>query len=150
MPNLYVVLSWFFSCWERKNCLQNWANSQKDNYFHSKGQPRTILSKKSCHFVNLLSFASISFFLSLRKITRLNSQQPKTRGHVEHLYVVLQLLRSEFLRILEIWRILEMLQEKTDDFSYSYIFSINVSLKKSLVFINKPWVEHQSYIFQVL
>ena len=43
-----------------------------------------ILSENSCHFVNLLSFASSSFFLSLRKITWLNSQQPKTRGHVEH------------------------------------------------------------------
>ena len=31
------------------------------------------------------SFASSSFFLSTIKITRLNSQQPKTRGHVEHL-----------------------------------------------------------------
>ena len=26
----------FFSCWERKNCLQSWANLQNDNYFHSK------------------------------------------------------------------------------------------------------------------
>ena len=40
--------------------------------------------QSSCHFVNLLSFASSSFFLSLRKIMCLNSQQPKTRGHVEH------------------------------------------------------------------
>ena len=37
-----------------------------------------------CHFVNLFIFASSSFFLSLRKITWLNSQQPKTRGHEEH------------------------------------------------------------------
>ena len=36
-------------------------------------------------FVNFLSFASSSFLLSLRKITWLNSQQPETRGHVEHL-----------------------------------------------------------------
>ena len=35
--------------------------------------------------MNLLTFASSSFFLSLRKITWLYSQQPKTRGHVEHL-----------------------------------------------------------------
>ena len=53
--------------------------------FHSKWQPRTILSENSCHFVNLLSFARSSFFLSMRKITWLNSQQPKTRGCVEHL-----------------------------------------------------------------
>ena len=57
---------------------------QNDNHFHSKRPPRTILSENSCHFVNLLSFASSSFFLSLRKIMCLNSQQPKTRGHAEH------------------------------------------------------------------
>ena len=34
-------------------------------YFHSKQQPRIILSDS----VNLLSFASSSFFLSMRKIT---------------------------------------------------------------------------------
>ena len=33
-----------------------------------------IVSENSCHFVNLPSFASSSFFLSLRKITWLNSQ----------------------------------------------------------------------------
>ena len=38
-----------------------------------------------CHFVNLFSFASSTFFLSLRKIMWLNSHQPKTRAHVEHL-----------------------------------------------------------------
>ena len=43
------------------------------------------MTENSCHFVNLFSFGSSSFFLSLRKITWLNSQQPKTRGHVEHL-----------------------------------------------------------------
>ena len=42
------------------------------------------LSENGCHFVNLLSFASSTFFLSLRKIMWLNLQQPKTRGHVEH------------------------------------------------------------------
>ena len=43
------------------------------------------LSKNSCHFVNLLIFASSNFLISLKKITWLNSQQPKTRVHVEHL-----------------------------------------------------------------
>ena len=43
------------------------------------------MSENSCHFVNLFSFASSSFFLNTRKITWLNSQQPKTRGHVEQL-----------------------------------------------------------------
>ena len=40
-------VTWFFSSWERKNCLQSWANSQNDNYFHSKRQPRAILCENS-------------------------------------------------------------------------------------------------------
>ena len=40
-----------------------------------------------CNFVNLFSFAFSSFFLSMRKITWLNSQQPKTRAHVEYLNI---------------------------------------------------------------
>ena len=77
-------VTWFFSSWERKNCLQSRANLQNDNHFRLK-RSRTILSENSCHFVNLLSFASSSFFLSMRKITRLNPQQLKTRPHVEYL-----------------------------------------------------------------
>ena len=50
---------------------------------YSKKLPRTILSENSCHFVNLPSYASSSFFLNLRKIKWLNLQQLKTRGHVE-------------------------------------------------------------------
>ena len=46
------------------------------------------MSEIGCHFANLLSFVSSSFFLSLRKITWLNLQQPKTRRHVEHLWQV--------------------------------------------------------------
>ena len=47
------------------------------------------MSKNNCHFVNSLSFASSSFFLSIRKITWLKSQQTKkSRGHVEHLYPI--------------------------------------------------------------
>ena len=84
-PNPWSWITWSNSSWEIDNCLQCWANSQNDNYFHSKRQPRTILRENSCHFVNLLSFASRSFSLSMRKITWLNCQQPKTRGHVEHL-----------------------------------------------------------------
>ena len=68
---------------ERKNCLQSWANSQNDNYFHSNRQSRTILSENSCHFVNLLSFSSSSFFLSLRKSHDSTPNSQKTRGHVE-------------------------------------------------------------------
>ena len=74
-------VTWFFLCWEIKNCMQRWANSQNNDYFHSKW---FVLSENSCHCVNLHSFASSAFFLSLRKTTGLNSQQPKTRGHVEH------------------------------------------------------------------
>ena len=62
--------------------------------FHSKWQPRTILSKNNCHFLNLLSFGSSSFFLSMRKIKWLNLQQPKTiqlskvawGGEIERVY----------------------------------------------------------------
>ena len=79
-----IFLMWFFSNWERKNCLQSWAYLQSDNYFHSKRQPRTILSENDCHFLNFLIFARSSFFLSMRKITWLNCQ-PKTRPHVEDL-----------------------------------------------------------------
>ena len=82
---------WFFSSWERKNCLQSWTNSQND---HSKRQPRTIVSGNNCHFFNLLCFASSSFFISLTKITWLDPQQPKTWGHVEHLSIIIRLRRD--------------------------------------------------------
>ena len=91
------MLRWHSSTFK---CFQSWANSQDDNHFHSKRPPRTILSENSCHFFNLLSFVSSSFFLSMIKITWLNSQQPKTKGHVE--------LDSEF----RIWEL-----EKTPNFS---------------------------------
>ena len=54
--------------------------------FNQVEQPRTT---KICYFVKMLSFASSSFFVSMGKITGLNSQQPKTRGHVEHLCQVI-------------------------------------------------------------
>ena len=47
--------------------------------------PRLSFCENCVHFLNLLCFTRSSFFVSLRKITWLNSQQPKTRGHVEHL-----------------------------------------------------------------
>ena len=46
-----------------------------------------FLIENGCHFVNLLSFASSFFYLSLRKIKRHNSQQPKTSRHVEYLNI---------------------------------------------------------------
>ena len=69
-------------CIRHTLCLK--INHHCNKYFHSKRQPRIVLSENICHFVNLLSFASSSFFLSMRKIMWLNSQQPKTRRHVEH------------------------------------------------------------------
>ena len=53
--------------------------------FTQNGPRLSFWMKSVSHFVNLLSFTSSYFILSLRKITWLNSQQPKTRGHVEHL-----------------------------------------------------------------
>ena len=81
-------VTWFFSSWERKNCLQIWTNSQNDC---SKQQPRTTLSGNSCHFFYLLSFASSSFFLRLTQIT-----WPKTRGHIEYLSIICRLRRDWF------------------------------------------------------
>ena len=51
--------------------------------FHSKQQRMIILSENNCHSVNFFSFASSSFFLRMRKITWLNSQQLKTRPHLD-------------------------------------------------------------------
>ena len=77
------------SGWDNNNCCvnfcQTWANSQNVNYFYSKLSKVIILSENNCHFVNLLSFESSSFLLSMKKITWLNSIQPKTRGHVDDL-----------------------------------------------------------------
>ena len=64
------------SSWGRKNCLQSWANSQNDNYFHSKLKPRTIFSKTICNFFLIWSVL-LAVFLIMKKITRLNSQQSK-------------------------------------------------------------------------
>ena len=46
----------FFSSRERKNYIQSRANSQNDNCFLSKQQPRTIFSQNDCPFVSLLWF----------------------------------------------------------------------------------------------
>ena len=82
-------------CWElshviflklsKKELLAKLSKFIKWQHFSLKTTTyRDILSENSCHFMNLLDFASSSFILSLRKITWLNSQQPKSRGHVEH------------------------------------------------------------------
>ena len=89
-PTCLLVLG----CWElshviylkltKKQLLVKLEKFQNDSYFYSKQHTRTILSENN-HFVYLLSFARSSFFLSMRKITWLNSQQPKTRANIEHL-----------------------------------------------------------------
>ena len=81
-------------------CKAEQIHKMTITYFHSKQQPRTILSENSCHLVNLLSFASSSFFLSMRKIMWLNSQQPKTRGHVKHPNPILQ---DKNVEIISLW-----------------------------------------------
>ena len=48
---------------------QKWANSQNDNYFHSKWQ---LLSETNCHFVNWVIFDNSHFLLSLTKVTSFN------------------------------------------------------------------------------
>ena len=67
-----AVASWVSIMIFLKNYLQSWANSQSDNHFYSKRQPRTI------------------------KITWLNSKKPKTIGHVERapLFVDIQFKRN--------------------------------------------------------
>ena len=55
--------------------------SQRD-----KQKKRTILNENSCHlWICSALQAVLSFFLSMRNITWLNSQQPKTKAHVEDL-----------------------------------------------------------------
>ena len=38
-------ISWFISSWDENNCCQRWANSQNDNYFHSKRSKVVIFVK---------------------------------------------------------------------------------------------------------
>ena len=45
----------YLKLWEESNCRQTCANSQNDNYFHSKWSKVVILSENS-HCLNLLSF----------------------------------------------------------------------------------------------
>ena len=70
------------------DCLLNLANSQNDNYFHSKWSLNVVLRENRCHFVNFLIFTSTYFFLSLRKITRLNSQDFLLRTQNEALRLI--------------------------------------------------------------
>ena len=83
-----------FGCWElshviflmlrKKELLAKLNKFTNWQLFSLKMVLGCRLSESSCHFVNLHSFASSSFFLSVKKITWLNSQKPKTRQHVQH------------------------------------------------------------------
>ena len=81
-------LLWVESCnflqLRKKELISKLNKFTRWQLFHSERQPRTILCENSCHFVNLVSFASSSFSLSMRKIMWLDSQLPKTRRHAEH------------------------------------------------------------------
>ena len=46
--------------------FQRWANSQNDNYFHSKA---VILSENSCHFVSCPACNNSYFLFNLRWVT---------------------------------------------------------------------------------
>ena len=73
-------VTWFFSSWKRRT-------ASKAEQIHKKTTIVTQnndLSKRSSNFVNFAQLCKqFFFFLSMRKITWLNFQQPKTRGHVE-------------------------------------------------------------------
>ena len=93
IPILRKVLG--FGCWELSHVIFLMLRKKEPLAKLSKFTNWQIFSLKmvlGCrfeenihHFVNLLSFSSSSFCLVLRKITWPNSQQPKTRGLVEHL-----------------------------------------------------------------
>ena len=102
----------------------------------------SILSENSCHFVNLLSFASSSFFLSLRKITWLNSQQPKTRVHVEHLG-----LFPHVFGLLKVQRLISFFEGKFKKGVYSNMDSITVHMVFHLEF---PPLIYQSFMVSSL
>jgi hypothetical protein len=70
----FAWISKIFSAWmifwqlgiESRDFSQD--EKERTACFHSKQQPRTVLSKNNCHLVNLLSLTSSSLFLSMIKI----------------------------------------------------------------------------------
>ena len=89
-----MVLYMFSSFWLLGVQSLNFSQAEKERTVCKAEQIHkmtTIFNRttKICYFVKMLSFASSSFFVSMGKITGLNSQQPKTRGHVEHLCQVI-------------------------------------------------------------
>ena len=69
-------------------------------------------------FSNSVSVASNSFFLSLWKITWVNSQQLKTRGHVEDLTYLLFLIHLCLSHITYEWMISIQIQHQVQKFKY--------------------------------
>ena len=69
---------------------------KNDNYFHSKWSLVVVLSENRCHFVSLQSFAINYFFLSLRKITWLNSQDFLLRTQNEALRLIFRIVHLNF------------------------------------------------------
>ena len=62
-----------------------------------------VLSENRCHFVNLLSFASSYIFLSLRKITWLNSQEFHLRTQNEEPSTLINPSFSDFLFLIKFY-----------------------------------------------
>ena len=83
-------VTWCFSNQERKKELLAKLSKFIKWQLHifTQNGPRLSLRVKIVVIMWIFSTlqAVLSFFLSMRKITWLKSQQPKTRGHVEHLY----------------------------------------------------------------
>ena len=83
---VFAVGSWV-TWFSRRERMNRWANSQNDNLGPFWVKIIAIL---------WIFSASSSFFLSMKKITWLNSQQPKTRGHVDCRASTLVVLQKQF------------------------------------------------------
>jgi hypothetical protein len=72
----------------------------KDEQIHKM---TTIFTKNGpsffCVKMVVILWICSAFFFSLRKITWLNSQQPKTKGHIEHLSLLILKVCTGFQRI---------------------------------------------------
>ena len=118
-------ITWFISSWEGHNCLKRWANSQNDNYFHSKLQPRIISNKNNCYFMNLLSLANNYFFLSLRWIAWSNSQKQDHLSLFESRILISILLKDLYYWITNFF----LHQRRTQTAKYLYILIYSLSAK---------------------
>ena len=91
MPRLFVYTTchWILYCHGCSTCgLVFWLLGVESQDFSQAEKERTARKAVQIHKMTTILtsfFASSSFFLSMRKITWLNFQQPKIRGHVEDL-----------------------------------------------------------------